>query len=134
MVIPIDSPKARTMFSDLVNVMEESISGNLEKAGAFLEAKMVEKISSGLSPALKPATISRKGSSQPLVDKGQMMGQISHQQKDKNSVNVGVFGSRAGIALVHEMGSPSRGIPERSFIRSTTNENKDEIIRIVVGK
>lgn len=33
------------------------------------------------------------------------------------------------VAMVHEFGSPARGVPERSFIRSTINENRSAYIK-----
>lgn len=37
----------------------------------------------------------------------------------------------AEIAAVHEFGSPKRGIPERSFIRSTLEANKDQYVALL---
>lgn len=34
------------------------------------------------------------------------------------------------IAAVHEFGSPERGIPERSFLRSGMRENQDKYVRL----
>lgn len=134
----------------------KDISARLEQAGTFLEGKMAEKITSGLSPALHPFTVEQKGSSTPLIDKGELLDQITHKM-DGDRVSVGVFGSKAGIAAVHEFGKTinvtdkmraylrARGlhlrystltihIPERSFERSAFNENKDAIIKIVKGE
>ncbi|KKM80686.1 hypothetical protein LCGC14_1337410 [marine sediment metagenome] len=36
----------------------------------------------------------------------------------------------AGIATVHEFGAPSVNIPERSFIRSTVDENRQKYARL----
>lgn len=56
------------------------------------------------------------------------------QLSSKPSVKVGVVGEQASedrggitlseLAAVHEYGSPKRGIPERSFIRSTLDAKK----------
>jgi phage gpG-like protein len=113
--------------------LENGTTTRLELAGAFLEGKMTEKIDSHLSPALKAATVKRKGSSQPLVDKGELYGQIDHRG-GKDFVEVGVFGSKAKIALHHEFGAPKAGIPERSFMRSAHRENLKQVKKIVTGK
>lgn len=42
----------------------------------------------------------------------------------------GVRGN-ALIAMVHEFGSPSKGIPERSFLRSTVLEQADKYAKII---
>lgn len=111
----------------------QNISKRLELAGAFLEGKMVDKITSGLSPALHPATIEAKGSSTPLIDTGEMLDQVSHEMEGDLTVKVGVFGSRAGVAAIHEYGAPGANIPERSFERSTFSEQKENVVRIVKG-
>lgn len=135
---------------------EKDVSDRLELAGAFLEGKMVDKITSGLSPALHPATIEAKGSSTPLIDTGELLDQITHHMDGDLSVGVGVFGSRATIASYHEFGKTIEvtdamrthlntigihlrystlliHIPERSFVRSTFNEQKNNVVRIVKG-
>lgn len=135
---------------------EKDVSDRLELAGAFLEGKMVDKITSGLSPALHPATIEAKGSSTPLIDTGELLDQITHHMDGDLSVDVGVFGSRATIASYHEFGKTIEvtdamrthlntigihlrystlliHIPERSFVRSTFNEQKNNVVRIVKG-
>lgn len=114
--------------------IEDDVINRLERAGEFLAGKMVDKITSGISPALKPATIAAKGSSTPLIDTSEMLGQITHKMKDKTTVEVGVFGSRAGVAAVHELGAPSKNIPARSFERPAFNENKQGIIKILTQK
>lgn len=114
--------------------IEDDITNRLEQAGEFLAGKMVDKITSGISPALKPSTVAAKGSSTPLIDTSEMLGQITHRMNGKDTVDVGVFGSRAGIAAVHELGAPSKNIPARSFERSAFNENKNGIIKILTKK
>lgn len=44
-------------------------------------------------------------------------------QSPEAEVNRGGI-TNAGLAAVHEFGSPARGIPERSFMRSTFDENQ----------
>lgn len=106
---------------------------SLTQASQFLEGKMAEKISLGqLDPALKPETIARKGSSKPLFDKGYLLQQIDHKV-DGLTAEVGVFDGeekRAQIAFWHEFGAPGAGIPERSFMRSTMEENRKGLKKI----
>ncbi len=45
--------------------------------GEVASKQMVSRINQGIAPALKPATIKRKGSSKPLIDTGQLKGSIS---------------------------------------------------------
>ena len=120
------------------NAIQAKASAGLYAAGGYLEGKMAEKISLGqLSPALQPATIARKGSSKPLFDKGHLLQQIDIKQETNGSVEVGVFNGpeeRAYIALIHEYGAPKRNIPERSFMRSAYNENKDKMNKIFENK
>jgi hypothetical protein len=51
----------------------------LEKFGLWLTAKMQKRIRAGISPALDPVTIERKGSSTPLIDTGQLVSSITHK-------------------------------------------------------
>ena len=54
---------------------------------------------------LSPVTIARKGSSKPLIDKGDLVGSVTYQVIDSNNVFVGVKkGKEANIAAVHEFG------------------------------
>lgn len=113
---------------------EKRIFNALEKAGTFIEGKMVDKITSGLSPGLKPATIAAKGSSTPLIDTGELLSQITHKMEGKDTVSIGVFGSKGGIAAVHELGAPSKNIPARSFARPALKENVEGVKRILLQK
>lgn len=113
---------------------EKRVYAALERAGAFIEEKMVDKITSGLSPALTPATIAAKGSSTPLIDTGELISLVTHKMEGKDTVKIGVFGSRAEIAAVHELGAPSKNIPARSFARPSLKENEAGVIKILTGK
>jgi len=94
----------------------------LETFGQVAEIQITATIDRGVPPPNAPSTIAAKGSSQPLFDTGQLYGQISHEVRDGGkSVVVGVMGSRAGIAMIHEFGLG--GQHERSFIRSTFNDS-----------
>jgi hypothetical protein len=52
----------------------------LREVGAFFEGKVKETITNGGFMALKPATIERKGSSKPLIDKGEMRAAVTHKE------------------------------------------------------
>jgi phage gpG-like protein len=110
--------------------LKDDTSKKLEIVGVFLESKMTEKIDMRLRPPLKASTIAYKKSSQPLFDTGEMYDQIDHKLGE-NSVEVGVFGSRASIARHHEFGAPRANIPERSFMRSAFAESKRKIVKMM---
>lgn len=135
MVVRASADTSGTIKSldNILNDLEKGTQARLEAAGVFLEGKMTEKIDAWLEPALKKETIARKESSQPLIDKGELYGQIDHKS-GPGYVEVGVFGSRAAIARHHEFGAPKANIPERSFMRSAFRENRRKIRDIVKGK
>lgn len=64
------------------------------------------------------------------------------EMKEKPYIKIGIMESAgstedgitiAGIASVHEFGSKSAGIPERSFIRSTMDEKRDKFLNITAA-
>jgi phage gpG-like protein len=67
------------------------------------KGKHVTKV--GLPSGSTPAVVGKKGGNKPFLDLVQ-------------------------IAAVHEFGAPNRNIPERSFIRSTTDEEKKNLAHI----
>jgi hypothetical protein len=135
MVVHVSADTSGTIKSldKILNDLEKGTQERLEAAGVFLEGKMTEKIDSYLTPTLQAATVKRKGSSQPLVDTGELYSQIDHKT-GPGYVEVGVFGSRAKIAMYQEFGAPKANIPERSFMRSAAGENRRQIKKIVRGK
>lgn len=136
----------------LLNKLKGEKERILRKAGAFMEGEIKKTITSGRPDwkKLNPATIKRKKSSKPLMDTGAMRNAVTHKAEPENDrVLVGIFRASAevgenikgeeavNIAAVHEFGSPKRGIPKRSFIRSTFDEKKDEAEKLIeseVGK
>jgi ABC-type Zn uptake system ZnuABC Zn-binding protein ZnuA len=46
-------------------------------------------------------------------------------------VDSGLFGYQARIGVIHEYGAPEANIPQRSFIRSTIDENRNEYISLL---
>lgn len=113
---------------DLDDKVIKGVSGGIDKAARYLTNQIVRKVETNIPPALSPATIAQKGSSMALYDTGEMFSQIDHNIH-KTYAKVGVIGSKAGIAAHHEFGTV--GIPERSFIRSTFNEERGKIVKIV---
>lgn len=135
--------------------VQDGYKKGLEKGGTYLEGKVVRKIDSNISPALHPQTIKNKGSSKSLSGIGEMRNEVTSKTSlGGNAVEVGIFGGRAGIGHVHEFGTvidvtpKMRGylhrigihlkpdtdkivIPERSFLRSTANEEEDKIFDII---
>lgn len=58
-------------------------------------------------------TVARKGSSSPLIDKGDLVGNITYQVIDAEHVFIGVRrGEKANIAAVHEFGCTIRVTPK----------------------
>ncbi|MHC1576882.1 MAG: phage virion morphogenesis protein [Methanosarcinaceae archaeon] len=131
--IDIDADDTHRRLKRLQDRLREDTHDRLDVVGVFLEGRMVHKIETGMNPPLKAATIRRKGSDVPLFDTGELLSQITHETNG-NSVDVGVFGSRAPIARHHEFGAPAAGIPERSFIRSAFRESRRQIKKILAGK
>lgn len=110
-----------------------ALPGAIDTAGAYLEAKMLDRIDSGISPPLKPATVKAKGSSKPLYDTGELYEMIDHQTEGLET-RVGILtnaGDRVFIGAVHEFGAPAANIPERSFERSTFAAEKGKLIEIM---
>ena len=117
----------------LDNRLESGLSNGIEKSADYLKNKMTQKVESNIPPALSPITIAKKKSSLALVDTGEMYSQIDADVQ-KYSAKVGVIGSKAEIAKVHEFGYPPKNIPERSFIRSTFNEEKSKLEKIIASE
>lgn len=53
--------------------------------GLDAASRIREKIRSNIPPALKPATVKRKGDSRTLVDKGQLLNSVKHEVVQKGS-------------------------------------------------
>lgn len=60
-----------------------SVQKALGQAGAVAAAEVKSAIRAGLEPALKPATVARKGSSTPLVDTGQLINSVTWAVRPK---------------------------------------------------
>lgn len=112
-----------------------SLTRALGEVGTGLENAIVQKIQAGIPPPLQPETIRRKRSSKPLIDTGQMLASITHRieaKPDQVILRVGIFDEKIiEYAVTHEYGDPTRNIPERSFLRSTFDEEKEKLIKII---
>lgn len=63
----------------LIPVGRVTTEGALERLGLFVKGLIQKRISQGIPPPLKQATIDRKGSSKPLVDTGQLRASVLHE-------------------------------------------------------
>lgn len=106
----------------------KGLSEGIDKSARYLTNQIVRKVETNIPPPLSPETIKRKGSSVALYDTGEMFSQID-ADIGKLSAKVGIIGSKASIAAYHEFGTVN--IPERSFIRSTFNEEKGKVVKII---
>jgi len=132
----LDSKGAIARLNIHIQEIQNNTAAATEEVGEFLSGKMAEKIATGqLSPPLDETTVQKKGSGDILVDTGELLGMITHRENSPMETEVGVFNDagdqpRATIAMYHEYGAPAAGIPERSFIRSTAAENKNQVRKI----
>lgn len=51
----------------------------MERLGAAVQGMVQTRIAEGIGPALKPATVARKGSDKQLVDTGQLRSSVTYQ-------------------------------------------------------
>ena len=115
-------------LDELDDNLVDGLSNGIDKSARYLTNQIVRKVETNIPPPLQPETIQRKGSSVALYDTGEMFSQID-ADIEKLSAKVGVIGSKAPIAAYHEFGTVN--IPERSFIRSTFNEEKGKVVKII---
>jgi len=119
-----------------------------ENIGMDFENKIREKILSNVPPENAPSTIAAKGSSHTLIDTGELLASITHiveQGPTGLTITSGVLDEEiANKAAPNEYGvvwenRPRKGkeekeghgpwfIPPRSFIRSTFDENIEEVL------
>jgi hypothetical protein len=59
-----------------------TIKQALTTLGEVIAKDMVQSINKGINPSLKAATIKRKKSSKPLIDKGLLRGAITHEVRN----------------------------------------------------
>jgi len=56
-----------------------TIERELSILGLYIQGEIQKRMSAGIPPPLKPATIARKGSSTPLIDTGQLRSSITYE-------------------------------------------------------
>ena len=93
------------------------------KVGNYGASEVKKGIQSGAPggqkfKALSSLTVQRKGSSKPLIDKGDLLGSITYQVADEEHVYIGVKKGKSGdIAGVHEFGCTIEVTPKmRAFL------------------
>lgn len=75
----------RSLFNQTtIQIHKKVMSGKMDPIkglrilGEVIQSKVQERIRKGIEPAIKPATIDRKGSSTPLIDTGQLVNSIRY--------------------------------------------------------
>lgn len=124
----------KNRIPELLKSMPKETEEILRHVGAYLEGEIKETIERTRPewPALKPATIAHKKSSKPLIDTGTMWNAVTHTVSVRTSiVTVGIFGEEAKRAAAHELGAPSRNIPQRAFIRPTFDAQKEKLMKMI---
>ena len=138
--------------------MDEEIKNVMLNAGMDLRNEIIKKINSNIPPPNAPSTIKKKKSSKTLQDTGNLWTSITDDGirtlgESENTIDIGVGVFDAGVAqyaIANEFGSVRTTtnktkdnedemhqgysliiIPERSFIRSSYDENIDDIMRNV---
>lgn len=125
----------------ILNGMPDLVRRNMERAtkrnGQDLrdEIKCTIRDTDPSWPELKAETKKRKGSSKPLIDKGDLLASIKDWFINPFLGFVGVKKGVKGregqdmvnIGAVHEFGSEKANIPQRSFIRSTFERIKERL-------
>lgn len=120
---------------------ETDIAQEMERTAGKLVKAVIKKVYDGVPPANKPATIKRKGSSKTLIDQYDLVGSIDKRitvDGDTLAADVGIFDEEiANYASANEFGVPkntsstdpqqSQKIPTRSFLRSTFDEEIDDL-------
>lgn len=128
--------KDEDKIKELLDKLQQEKERILRLAGSFLEGKIKEKItlSDPEWPPLKPETVKRKKSSKPLIDTGRLRNSITHKIEEDKAL-VGVFGEEVVVyAAVHEFGAPRKNIPQRSYLRKTFDEQKDQLEKLVIAE
>jgi hypothetical protein len=120
--------------------MDEELVAIYRDAANDLKTCIENKVLSGVDPPNAEATIKRKGSSLPLVDTGEMFANIEGRVEQNSSgslrIEAGIF-EDAGEEVLEKAYSNEYGtkhIPERSFIRSTFDEEMDRISQEIFDK
>lgn len=131
-MIKIEIISSENNLPKLPNAIKTGLKATLIEIGTELESAMRNRILSNIPPPLAETTVQRKGHNLALVDTGAMFSQITSVVVSDTEVKAGVFGDKADVAAAHEYGT--RTIPERSFIRSSQEELKNNIGAVVKDK
>lgn len=85
-------------------------------------------------PELALRTIELKGHSKKLIDTGSMYNSIEYRNM-RDYVSIGIHADapndRARIALIHEHGDHTRGVPARPFLKPTLDREIGNIMVII---
>ncbi len=115
--------------------MDTNVVDALQSGAIDLKERVVEKIIRGVPPPNAESTVSKKEHGHTLMETGEMMAAVTWQisdDTDKATAEVGIFDPEiAERALINEFGSvvvPNHP-PQRSFLRSTFDENIDRILK-----
>lgn len=73
-------PKFQLRLKDKVLARRLSVKQALSQLGEWYEGEIKEEIRNGNFEALSEATVLKKGSSQPLIDEGRMIGAVTHKE------------------------------------------------------
>ena len=105
--------------------MKAKLTVAAKKVGAYGASAVKKGIVSGAPGGkkfvpLSPMTIANKGSSSPLIDKGDLVGSVTYATPNENTVFIGVRksakskdgGALANVAAVHEFGCTIRVTPK----------------------
>jgi hypothetical protein len=107
--------------------MDKEILDILERGAIDMENKIKEKILSGVQPENAPSTIKAKGSSHTLIDTGALLGSIGHELEESGEEFIVGIMEILRYGLINEFGEGNT--PERSFLRSTYDQEIDRITR-----
>ena len=66
---------------------------------------------------LAPATVRAKGSSQILIDSGDLLANVQEESRYEAGERASIITTTSEYGAVHEFGMPERGIPKRSFLQ-----------------
>jgi len=132
-------PKVRDTdnIPKLLNDIDGILGRVANKAGAYLEAKLVEMIDkqwAGWQP-LDPKTARRKHSTKIWVDTGELRSLITHVVEGRipKVVKVGIFNHEKGL-IAHFLEFGTKHIPERPLFRLVFDLEKEKIERLIIDE
>ena len=109
--------------------LKSELSAASAEVGNYGVSEIKKGIVSGKNFAPNhPYTIAKKGSSKPLIDKGDLLGSVTYDVFNQNSVFIGVKkeSGTANIAAVHEFGCTIKVTPKmRAYLHYNGLHLKD---------